>query len=292
VKIHAVLSTATSLPIFHGDDSNKTFKSIALVVSWTTVQFMLILSAILDLKTRQVDYTMAFVHAPIDRDPNFDSLTPEHQQRQGVYVDMPRGFSQPGKVLRLKKSLYSLKQAPCNFFQHLKSKLESIGFQASTDIDSCLFISDKVICLCYVDDTLLFAREQESIDEVIEQLRQTDLTIEIEDDLAGFLGVQIKRNDADGTVTLTQTGLIDCVLEALDIEDLPPKETPADKVLTMDKNGDLPSGTFNYASVIGMMWYLHGHSRPDLGFALSQATRFSFAPKTSHELALIALDNI
>jgi hypothetical protein len=36
-----------------------------------------------------------------------------------------------------------------------------------------------------------------------------------------------------------------------------------------------------------MMWYLYGHSRPDLGFALSQAVRFSFAPKRSHELALI-----
>jgi Reverse transcriptase (RNA-dependent DNA polymerase)/GAG-pre-integrase domain len=265
------------------------FDTFAPVVSWTTVRLMLILSAILDLKTRQVDYTAAFVHAPIDRDPNFDSLTPEQQQRQGVYVDMPRGFSRPGKVLRLKKSLYGLKQAPRNFFQHLKSKLESIGFQAATDVDSCLFISDKVICLCYVDDTLLFAREQESIDEVIAQLRQTDLTLEIEDDVAGFLGVQIKRNDADGTVTLTQTGLIDRVLEALNIEGLPPKDTPADEVLTLDKNGDPPNGTFNYASVIGMMWYLYGHSRPDLGFALSQAARFSFAPKRSHELALIRI---
>jgi hypothetical protein len=265
------------------------FDTFAPVVSWTTVRLMLILSAILDLHTRQADYTAAFVHAPIDRDPNFDSLSPEQQARQGVYVDMPRGFSQPGKVLRLNKSLYGLKQSPRNFFQHLKSKLESIGLHAATDIDSCLFISDKVICLCYVDDTLLFSPKQEWIDEVIEQLRKTDLSIEIEDDVAGFLGVQIKRDDKAGTVTLTQTGLIDRIIEALNIEGLPPKETPADEVLTMDKDGDPPNGTFNYASVIGMMWYLYGHSRPDLGFALSQAARFSFAPKRSHELALIRI---
>jgi hypothetical protein len=266
------------------------FDTFAPVVSWTTVRLMLILSVILNLSTRQADYTAAFVHAPIDRDPNYDSLTPEQQRRQGVYVEMPRGFSKPGKVLRLKKSLYGLKQSPRNFFQHLKSKLESIGFVAATNIDSCLFISDKVICLCYVDDTLLFSPKQEWIDEVIDKLKNTaDLSVEIEDDVAGFLGVQIKRDDKKGTVTLTQTGLIDRIIEALAIDGLPPVDTPADEVLTMDKNGDPPNGTFNYASVIGMMWYLYGHSRPDLGFALSQAARFSHSPKRSHELALIRI---
>ena len=38
-----------------------------------------------------------------------------------------------------------------------------------------------------------------------------------------------------------------------------------------------------------MMWYLYGHSRPDLGFAVSQAARFAFSPKRSHELALIRI---
>jgi hypothetical protein len=36
-----------------------------------------------------------------------------------------------------------------------------------------------------------------------------------------------------------------------------------------------------------MLWYLYGHSRPDLGFAVSQAARFTFQPKRSHELALV-----
>jgi Reverse transcriptase (RNA-dependent DNA polymerase) len=96
----------------------------------------------------------AFVHAPIDKDPNWDSLTEEEKARSGVYVSMPRGFNQTGKVLKLKKSLYGLKQAPWNFFLHLKSKLEAVGFRSQEDLDPCLFISDKVICLVYVDDTL------------------------------------------------------------------------------------------------------------------------------------------
>jgi hypothetical protein len=133
---------------------------------------------------------------------------------------------------------------------------------------------------------LLFSPKQEWIDDVIEQLRQTDLTLEIEDDLDGFLGVSISRDNTTGTVTLTQTGLIDRIIEALCLDGLP--DSPADEVLTLDKNGDPPNGAFNYASVIGMMmWYLYGHSKPDLGFVLSQAARFSQPPRHSHELPLI-----
>ena len=50
-----------------------------------------------------------------------------------------------------------------------------------------------------------------------------------------------------------------------------------------------PNCSFNYASVMGMPWYPYGHSRPDLGFAVSQAARFAFAPNRSHELALMPI---
>jgi len=55
-----------------------------------------------------VDYTCAFLHAPITED---------------VYVRMPRGFEEDGKVLKLQKSLYGLRQSPRNFFEHLKENI-------------------------------------------------------------------------------------------------------------------------------------------------------------------------
>ena len=51
----------------------------------------------------QVDYTAAFVHALIDEDPNWESMTQEERDRSGVYVEMPRGFGQSGKVLKLQR---------------------------------------------------------------------------------------------------------------------------------------------------------------------------------------------
>lgn len=71
------------------------------MVSWNTVRLLLILSLVLWLATKQVDYTTAFIHAPI--------------RNKEVYVKMPRGFAQVGRVLRLKKSLYGMKQSPVNF---------------------------------------------------------------------------------------------------------------------------------------------------------------------------------
>ena len=65
--------------------------------------------------------------------------------------------------------------------------------------------------------------------------------------------------------------------------------TPADQCIGKDEDGDPPNCDFNYASVIGMAQYLYSHSSPEIGFALSQLSRFSFNPKRSHELALIRL---
>lgn len=249
------------------------FDTYAPVVNWTTIRILLILTAILELKSVQVDYTAAFVHAPIgDLD---------------VYVETPQGFNQPGKVYKLKKSLYGLKQSPRNFYQHLRSKLESIGFECQTEVDPCLFISEHVICITFVDDTLIVSPQQKYIDKTIADLRKAEMLLEVESDMAGFLGVLIEPNKDDNTVTLSQEGLAKRIVQALGLEHAGyTRKTPADEALGADKDGEPAKGTYSYPSVIGMMWYLYGHSRPDIGFAVSQCARFAHSPKRSHEEAL------
>ena len=111
----------------------------APVVSWTTVRLLLMLSAHLDLATRQVDYVAAFVHSPLPAPAGYETMSDEEKLRSCTYVDMPRGFRKEGKVLRLNKALYGLKSAPKAFFSHLKSNLEAIGFKQAIDVDACLF---------------------------------------------------------------------------------------------------------------------------------------------------------
>jgi hypothetical protein len=75
------------------------------------------MSLLLSLSTRQVNCTTAFVHAVINRGPsNWDNMTEEERNWSGVYINMPHGFAKHHKVLKLKKSLYGLKQCLQNFF--------------------------------------------------------------------------------------------------------------------------------------------------------------------------------
>ena len=111
-----------------------------------------------------------------------------------------------------------------------------------------------------------------------------------EEDVAGFLGVHIDRKE-DGTIHLTQRGLAERIVTALHLDhsDIKPVESPATNYLAIDEHGEPPYETFNYASVVGQLNYLAGHSRCDITFATSQVARYIHKTKRSHELALVRI---
>ena len=111
-----------------------------------------------------------------------------------------------------------------------------------------------------------------------------------EEDVAGYLGVHIDRRN-DGTIHLTQSGLAERIVSAMHLNDstIDPVETPATGYLPIDTNGESAHELFSYASVVGQLNYLQGHSRCDITMATSQVARFVHKPKRSHELALIRI---
>jgi hypothetical protein len=250
------------------------FETYSPVVGWATVRLLLTLSVHLNLHTVQVDYTNAFVHATLD---------------EAVYCEMPQGFRQPNKVLRLKRSLYGLKQSPLNFFKRLKQALQNTGLQQSKN-DHCLFIGNDVICVCYVDDCLFYSKSKKALDEVLRSLqdpkREDRLELNVESDVAGFLGILMKKKK-DGSIELLQTGLIDRILRITELENSSAKPTPAVPTpLGADKEGPSCEETWSYASVVGMLMYLASNSRQDIAFAVHQCARFTHNPKASHEQAI------
>jgi hypothetical protein len=62
-------------------------------------------------------------------------------------------------------------------------------------------------------------------------------------------------------------------------DDTPTVKTPADAFLPLDLDGERAHEIYNYASVAGMLQYLQGHSHPDISFAVSQISRYTFGPK-------------
>lgn len=256
------------------------FETYAPVVMWITVRLMLILECLLGLVSKQGDVTCAFLHAHLE-------------EGEDVYLEMPQGFKQYSKngrarVLKLKRCLYGLKQSPRSFWKYMTEKLIESGLNQS-ELDPCLFIGEKVIAVLYVDDILMWSTDAKHIYDLGDLLRSKGVELEEEGDAAGFLGVQLTRIEETGQILMTQEGLTQRIIEALglDVETSTPKATPCmKKPLTKDPDGDPPHESFSYASIIGMMLYLAGHTRPDISYSVHCAARFTFCPKRSHEEAL------
>ena len=71
------------------------------------------------------------------------------------------------------------------------------------------------------------------------------------------------------------------------LENAKKAKTPAtEQRLPKDENGEPCNETFNYASVVGMLMYLAGNTRPDISFAVHQCARYTHFPRHSHEVAL------
>jgi hypothetical protein len=106
-----------------GVDFNETF---APVCSYRTLRMMLAVAAHEGLALRQFDVTTAFLHGHL---------------KEEVYVRPPRGWDHlaggPGRVLRLLRSLYGLRQAPRAWNERLRGELTVRKFVQS-DADPAL----------------------------------------------------------------------------------------------------------------------------------------------------------
>ena len=82
--------------------------------------------------------------------------------------------------------------------------------------------------------------------------------------------------------------MIDRIISTVGLsKDTTPKDTPAGKpLLNKDFDGLARSQSWHYRSVIGILSYLQGTSRPDITMAVHQCARFSNDPKLSHEKAV------
>ena len=85
-------------------------------------------------------------------------------------MELPTGFDTPNKVLLLKQLVYGLRQSLLNFYKHLRQGLESRGFNKSNN-DDCLFTNGKVIVLFWVDDCIIYAKNNDAINGLISSLK-------------------------------------------------------------------------------------------------------------------------
>ena len=115
-------------------------------------------------------------------------------------MDIPTGFEDTktiGKVCRLRKSLYGLKQSPRAWFDRFSQAMLRYGFKQSQG-DHTLFVkhssSGKVTALIvYVDDIVLTGDDLEEMGKLKNYLAKE---FEIKDlgNLKYFLGIEVARS--------------------------------------------------------------------------------------------------
>ena len=125
------------------------------------------------------------------------------------------------------------------------------------------------------------------MDEMVERLRKQGFELTREGSFSEFLGIKFEKNSEDGSINMTQTGLISKIIETAGMVDCNPNCTPSSTTpLGSDPDGEPMDEVWNYRSIIGMLLYLTTNTRPDCALAVSQAARFSHDPKKSHATAV------
>lgn len=207
-----------------------------------------------------------------------------------VYMDMPPGFEEKGpagRVCRLKRSLYGLKQSLRAWFDRFGKVLKNYGYSQGQASHTMFYKQSKegklAILIVYVDDIILTGDDKEELEGLKEKLA---CEFEIKDlgPLRYFLGMEVARTAKGILVTqwkytldlLKDTGMIGCKPAATPVE-------PNSKLGLEENSAPVERG--RYQRLVGRLIYL-SHTRPDIAFTVSLVSQFMHAPKEAHLVAV------
>lgn len=213
-------------------------------------------------------------------------------------------------VVRLKRSLYGLKQAGREWHHLFTSTLKKWGFVQS-EIDTCLFVYSRGTSLLWlviwVDDCVIVDNDQGLRDEFIQYLHAVHPT-EDKGELNWVLQVRVTRNRTERSITLSQELYIKDLIKRFGshLEGLTRRfDSPFDAnlELSVDQCPKVNTQEYDemcaykdtYMSLVGAFLWLSNVTRPDLCFISAQLARYVSNPGRSHYRAalrvLMYLDN-
>jgi hypothetical protein len=252
----------------HGETYTETF---APTVRMDTVRMLFTLAATKKWNLRQADVNSAF-------------LIPHLPAGEMIYMrPFPTMKPPKGKedcVLRLRRSLYGIKQAPMLWNKEICAFLEAEGYVASPD--PCLYLKKeegevKAAVLFHVDD-LLCTGEDNKIQEFMAALK-SKYAIKDLGDPKFFLGIGISKTKSG--YTWSQEAYLERLLEKFKMTKARLKKTPIVDRLYKQEDGE-PADARTYRELVGGLMYLMTCTRPDICFALNQLTRHFQDPKEEH----------
>ncbi|CAI7846217.1 unnamed protein product [Closterium sp. NIES-53] len=228
----------------------------------TTLWVLLHIAAQRDYELHSLDFSTAFLQGSL---------------HEAIWLRCPHGFTgsfPDGTQWSLRRPVYGLRQAAREWHDTLRTTLAALGFAPSSADPSLFLRTDTSLSpfyvLVYIDDLVFATADTEALALVkVEQQERhtcTDLG-----ELRSYLGLQITRDIARRTITLTQPHMVQQVLQCFNFKWSSPHPTPLStghSLLAPPSDESVePSGL--YPELVGCLMYLMTCSRPDLAYPLS-----------------------
>lgn len=173
-----------------------------------------------------MDVTAAYLHGDIEEE---------------IYVRPSKEIAKKadaGKVFRLRKSMYGLKQSGRAWKMKLHQTLTNMSFTRS-QADPCVYFKREknklVIIVVYVDDLLILATDEKELTLLKRKLSQT-FNIKDLGEAKHLLGMVITRNRGAGEIWLDQSTYVQKVLQRFGMDDCKPVSTPFDPNSKLSKD--------------------------------------------------------
>ena len=162
----------------YGVDYSDTFSPIAKM---TYVRLFISLATTYNWDLHQLDMKNVFLHGDLQEE---------------VYMEQPPGFvaqGEIGRVCRLRKSLYGLKQSPRAWFSKFSQAVEKFGMQKSKSDPSVFYKNSSsgiILLVEYVDDIVIIRSDSKGISYLKSILQSQFHTMDL-GMLRYFLGIEV-----------------------------------------------------------------------------------------------------
>jgi len=227
-----------------------------------------------------LDVVTAFLNPEIDNDDIYMTL-PE---------GWPEGSNAPKIVVRLRKALDGLKQAPRLWHDDINAFLLPLGVTESLANPNLYLRSDDIMILLYVDDisvSYLKAAAKAAIEvkgKLSEKYQITNLG-----PARQFLGIEIYRDEKGTGISVGQKAYITTILKRFGMEHSHGVSMPMDPNIKLDLAEDRGEKELeditDYQAVMGSLMYAALATRPDISYAVAALSHYNLRPFTSHMTA-------
>ncbi|CAI5527679.1 unnamed protein product, partial [Closterium sp. Naga37s-1] len=170
------------------------FQTFSPTPKMTTLRVLLHVAAQRDYELHSLYFSTAFLQGTL------------HEE---IWLRRPPGFTgsfPAGTQWSLRQPVYGLRQAPCEWHDTLRTTLAALGFAPSTADPSLFLRTDTLLplfyILVYVDDLVFATADTQALALVKSELQKRHTCTDL-GELQSYLGLQITRDRAQRTITLT-----------------------------------------------------------------------------------------